>query len=204
VNLSPEDFIRQRFALSPLPFRPDIALYRPQPQSGLTAWLAAEDRADAPPYWAYAWAGGAALALYLQEHPEAVAGRTVLDFGSGSGLVAIAAARAGATVAAYDPAPLGRIATALNAEANGIRLTICEDPRGADIVLAGDVFYSAEVAASALPTLVAMARNGASVLVGDPFRRDLPTDRLTLTAQYQVPDMGGLELVPGGVFTLHP
>ena len=199
--MSPKDFIRTRLTLTPLGFRPDISLYRPTPQSGLIAWLAEQGRADEPPYWAYAWAGGAALALYLRDHPELVAGKRVLDFGAGSGLVGIAAARAGAKVLALEPDPIGRVALMLNAEANGVTLTLCEDPPEADVILAGDVFYSAAVAQRTLPVLAQLAKR-ATVLVGDPFRRDLPLDRLALSAEYDVPDMGGGAPVRAGVFSL--
>lgn len=201
MSLPPEEFIHTRFELTPLAFRPDISLYRPTPQSGLIAWLAEQGRADEPPYWAYAWAGGAALALYLRDHPELVAGKRVLDFGAGSGLVGIAAARAGAKVLALEPDPIGRVALMLNAEANGVTLTLCEDPPEADVILAGDVFYSAEVAQRTLPVLAQLAKR-ATVLVGDPFRRDLPLDRLALFAEYDVPDMGGGAPVRAGVFSL--
>ncbi len=205
IGLSPDNFIRQRLELAPLPFRPDISLYRPTPQSRLTTWLGEHGREDIAPYWAYAWAGGSALALYLADHPEVVAGKTVLDFGAGSGLVGIAAAKAGGSVSAFEPDPIGRTACQLNATANGIALTCVDDPLAeADIVLAGDVFYDAAVAATSLPLLRQHAARGTIILIGDPYRRDLPRDALTLLAQYEVPDMGAPALVPAGVFALHP
>lgn len=191
--------------LRALPFRPDISIYTPTPQSGLNAWLAGEGLDETPPYWAYAWGGGAALALYLDDHPEAVAGRTVLDFGAGSGLVGIAAMKAGAErVLTIEPNPLGQVALRLNAGANGVSTTLWTGPDlpEVDVVLAGDVFYSAQVVAETLPVLSEMARRGATVLVGDPFRRDLPLDRLDLVARYGVPDMGGSHPVDAGVFAL--
>ncbi|KRA98200.1 hypothetical protein ASD83_14260 [Devosia sp. Root685] len=206
MSLSPEDFIRQRFALSPLSFRPDISLYRPTPQSGLIGWLAAQDRADDPPYWAYAWAGGAVLALYLEDHPEVVAGKTVLDFGAGSGLVGIAAARAGAAkIWAIEPDPIAHLAMMLNAKANGVTLKSWTEPGlpEVDLILAGDVFYDAAVALHTLPLLATAAEN-TKILVGDPFRRDLPLDQLDLLAEYTVPDMGGGTPVRAGVFALRP
>ncbi|WP_328765783.1 class I SAM-dependent methyltransferase [Devosia aurantiaca] len=200
VSLSPQQFIRERLVLAPLPFRPDISLYRPAPKSGLIGWLAAQGRADEPPYWAYAWAGGAVLALHLVNYPELVANRTVLDFGAGGGLVAIAAAKAGATVTAFEPDPIGRAAIALNAEANGVSLAISDAIVEAEVVLAGDVFYDAEVAAATLPTLTRLAAQGRRILVGDPFRRDLPLDQLELIAEYRVPDFGSDAPVRSGVF----
>ncbi len=203
AGIGVSDYIRTRFTPEPLSFRPDILIFRPTPRSGLTAFLATEGRADTPPYWAYAWAGGAALALYLQDHPEAVAGRSVLDFGAGSGLVAIAAAKAGGRVSAFEPDPLGQVALRLNAEANGVGIALAGAQAEAEVVLAGDVFYDGAVASRTLPALRANAARGASVLVGDPYRKDLPERALTLLAEFQVPDMGG-GVVRAGVFAMRP
>ncbi|MBE7732756.1 class I SAM-dependent methyltransferase [Devosia faecipullorum] len=203
--MNPEGFILQHMRLEKLAFRPDIALYRPIPQSGLHAFLAEQGHADRPPYWAYAWAGGAALALHLSVQPEIVADRSVLDFGAGSGLVAIAAALAGAArVTACEPDPLGRIAIGLNAKANGLDLNVTDNLVPADLVLAGDVFYDAEIARATLPLLRALAQNGASVLIGDPFRRHLPLHALEQIAEYALPDMGGTAPQRAGIFTLRP
>jgi len=206
VSLPPEEFIRRRFTLAPLPFRPDISLYRPTPQSGLIGFLAQQGRANEPPYWAYAWAGGAVLALYLQDHPETAAGKTVLDFGAGSGLVGIAAARAGATeIWATEPDPNAHAAMMLNAEANGVTIASWTEPTlpEVDLILAGDVFYDTSVIRHTLPILAAAATR-TRVLVGDPFRRDLPLDHLDIIAEYTVPDMGGGAPVRAGVFALRP
>lgn len=205
MSPSPEDYIRQRLTLAPLSFHPDISLYRPTPKSGLISFLAQRGRADDPPYWAYAWAGGAALALYLKDYPESVAGKTVLDFGAGSGLVGIAAALAGASVLAFEPDPLAHVAMRLNAEANDVAIASSIGPGlpEVDIILAGDVFYDASIARRTLPTLSAVAGK-TKVLVGDPFRRDLPLDHLDLIAEYTVPDMGGTAPVCAGVFILRP
>ncbi|WP_286720941.1 50S ribosomal protein L11 methyltransferase [Devosia sp. 63-57] len=205
IGPSPADFIRTRLPLVPLSFRPDIALHQPTPKSGLIGFLASQGRTDDPPFWAYAWAGGAALALYLRDHQEIVDGRSVLDFGAGSGLVGIAAAKAGATeVLAFEPDPLGQTALALNTEANGVSITSATADADAQIVLAGDVFYDADVAARTLPTLAAHAARGATVLIGDPFRRDLPRDRIEQIGAYDVPDMGSAALVRAGIFALRP
>lgn len=198
-----EDYVRTRFALAPLSFRPDISLYGPTPGSRLTAFLGSLGRAEAPPYWAYAWAGGAALALYLKDNPQAVTAKSVLDFGAGSGLVGIAAAKAGARVSAYEPDPLGQMALALNAHANGVSIVQGSPTMAADVVLAGDVFYDSSVATMTLPLLQAHAARGARVIVGDPFRRDLPRAALEHIGEYLVPDMGGGR-VTAGVFTLPP
>lgn len=200
-----EDFIRARLVLTQLPFRRDISLYLPTPQSGLAGFLESQGHAGAPPYWAYAWAGGAALALYLRDNPQSVSGKSVLDFGAGSGLVGIAAALAGASgVTAFEPDPLGRIALGLNAEANGVNLKISEGPEATDMVLAGDVFYDAKTARTTLPILRALARDGATVLVGDPFRRDLPLAALEHISEYDVPDMGSGTPARAAIFTLRP
>lgn len=193
--------------LRALPFRPDISIHTPTPQSGINAWLATEGHDEAPPYWAYAWGGGAALALYLRDHPQAVANKTVLDFGAGSGLVGIAAMKAAARAAiAMERDAVGRVAIALNAAANGVELALWtgSDMPQVDVVLAGDVFYSADVVARSLPVLTELAEKGAIVLVGDPFRRDLPLERLELVAEYLVADMGGSAPVRSGVFALRP
>jgi len=196
--------MRQRMTLAPLPFRPDIALYRPHAQSGLHAWLAEMGREDAPPYWAYAWAGGAALALHLQDHAALVSGRTVLDFGAGSGLVGIAAAKAGAMVTAFEPDAIGQCATRLNARANHVAIAVVDEIIDCDMALAGDVFYDDVVATQTLAVLRALAERGATVLIGDPFRNALPFHALEQIAEYLVPDMGSPELVRAGVFTLRP
>ncbi|MCP8882664.1 50S ribosomal protein L11 methyltransferase [Devosia sp. XJ19-1] len=200
-------FIRERLTLKALPFRPDITLYSPTPQSGLNGWLTSEGLERTPPYWAYAWGGGAALALYLRDHPEAVLGKRVLDFGAGSGLVGIAAAKAGAaSVLAVEPDPVGQVALRLNAEANNVSLALWTEPAlpPVDIILAGDIFYLPEVVGRTLPILLDAAAQGANVLVGDPFRRDLPLDRLDLLIEYAVADMGGSAPVRAGVFALRP
>lgn len=196
-------YLRQRCPLTPLDDLPEISLHRPTPSSGLQRWLAEMGVGDVPPYWAYPWAGGMVLALYLKDHPETVAGRTVLDFGAGSGLVAIAAARAGARlVRAFEPDPIGRVAAALNAEANRVSIEIVDSPQAAEIVLAGDVFYDPAVARATLPRLEELAEAGCRVLIGDPYRRDLPRDRLQHLKDYLVPDMGGGPAVPAGVLEL--
>lgn len=202
-----ENFIAQRLTLRALPFRPDISIYTPTPQSGLIGWLASEGLDDIPPYWAYAWGGGAALSLYLRDHPQELAGKSVLDFGAGSGLVGLAAAKAGAgQIWAMDADPVARVAVQLNAAANQAGIALWELPHLPDaaIVLAGDVFYDPAIVADTLPLLETAAKRGARVLVGDPFRRSLPLDRLELLATYQVDDMGGTAPVRAGVFALHP
>lgn len=143
------------------------------------------------PFWAFAWAGGLALARWLQEHPEDVAGRSVLDFATGSGLVAIVAARCGAAmVTAVDIDPFAEAALGLNARANGVRVAYATDdlldrPAPAvDVLLAADTWYEGRLAERVLPWLRAAAASGTRVLVGDPGRKYLP----------QVADVGFTEL----------
>jgi predicted nicotinamide N-methyase len=149
---------------------------------------------DTPlPFWAIAWGGGLAIARYLAEHPEAVAGRRVLDLGSGSGLCAIAAVRShAAEVTAVDVDPYAAAAIELNARADGRRVGVWrrdildERPPHVDVVLAGDTWYDAGLAARVLPWLQRALAQGIDVLVGDPGRRDLPTAGLVGLATYGV------------------
>ncbi|MCQ1569391.1 methyltransferase [Neorhizobium galegae] len=152
-----------------------------------------------PPFWAFAWAGGQGLARYILDHPETVAGKMVLDFASGSGLVAIAARLAGAAdVLAADIDPWAASAIALNAAANDVAIRSTAEDQigkavGADVILAGDVFYDREFAAALIPWLTRLAREGKLVLVGDPGRSYFPKDRLEQLAVYQVPVTRALE-----------
>lgn len=170
---------------------------------------------DAPlPYWAFAWGGGLALSRYLGEHPEAVLGKRVFDLGSGSGLCAIAAMRAGATEAtAADIDRFAIAAIGINARANGVRIAtlsrdaLDEEPPDVDVVLAGDTWYEAALAARVLPWLIRARDRGSEILVGDPGRRYLPTDRLVELATYEVRTTTELEdqdLKRGGVYSLKP
>ena len=147
-----------------------------------------------PPFWAFAWAGGQALARYVLDHPEIVRGARVLDFAAGSGIVAIAAALAGARdVAATDIDPYARAAVLINAADNGVAVEAPEADyldRGAsgfDVVLAGDVFYERPMAALVEPFLRAAHEQGAAVLFGDPGRAYLPAVGIAPLASYDVP-----------------
>jgi predicted nicotinamide N-methyase len=151
-----------------------------------------------PPFWAAAWPGGQALARYVLDSPEVVTGRSVLDLGSGSGLVAVAAALAGADrVVASEIDPFGHTAIAVNAELNGVGpVTVVGDvlgepPPPVDVVLAGDVCYDREMSDRVLPWLEAARAQGADVYLGDPGRPYVPTGRLTAVATFEVPDTEG-------------
>ena len=153
---------------------------------------------DQPPFWAAAWPGGQALARHVLDTPSLVAARTVLDLGSGSGLVAVAAALAGAgDVVASEVDPFGRTAIGVNAALNGVRpLRVVGDLLGApppavDVVLAGDVCYDREMTERVLPFLDAARAGGAEVLVGDPGRPYLPAGRLVAVARHEVPETEG-------------
>jgi len=153
-----------------------------------------------PPYWAFAWAGGQALARYVLDNPDLVAGRRVLDFASGSGIVAVAAAKSGAAaVTASEIDDFALAAIAINAAANGVAIAASgEDstalPAGRfDVVLAGDVFYEKPMAEKVLAWLKRELAAGATVLVGDPGRSYMPKDLLLSVAEYRVPVTRALE-----------
>ncbi|MBN9315640.1 MAG: methyltransferase [Devosia sp.] len=201
---SPAEFIRTNLRLEPARGFPHIRLYTPHPGSGLRRL---EDETRAAPYWAYVWSGGAALARHISEHPSTVTGRTVLDLGSGCGIVAITAAQAGATTAfATDLDRYALAATALNAAANEVDVAILPGldplPR-VDLVLAGDVFYDASAARQSALLLDRFRGAGIPVLVGDPGRKHLPLPRMTLLASYHVPEFGGAT-VPAAVYAWRP
>jgi predicted nicotinamide N-methyase len=152
-----------------------------------------------PPFWSVAWPGGQALARYLLDHPDVVAGRLVLDLGAGSGLVAIAAAKAGAAaVIAADPDPIAAVAIGLNAAANNVPAAPCvADARDAgvraDVIVAGDVWYERELADQVGSYLDEMAAAGAAVLTGDIGRTYFPRGRYRCLTSYEIPVSVALE-----------
>jgi predicted nicotinamide N-methyase len=197
----PGAFIRAHTRLLPVPHAPELVLHLADEATPL--WQKTEEELGAiglpPPFWAFAWAGGQALARHILDDPEPVAGRRVLDFAAGSGLVGIAAARAGAArVEASDIDAFALAAIHLNAEANGVVIAAaCEDlvgeDRGWDVVLAGDVCYERDMAGRVFAWLRALAERGATVLIGDPGRSYLPSADLVEVASYEVPTTRELE-----------
>jgi predicted nicotinamide N-methyase len=180
-------FVLQHTTPSDVPLVPEIRLRQGADVSALwertAQWCGQRD--PPPPYWAFAWPGGQVLARFLLDHPELCAGRRVLDFGTGSGLVAIAAAMAGAGhVRAVDVDPLAVAACELNAESNQVRIEVdVDDGIGrplpdVDLVLGGDVLYERAASERILPWLRALARAGKAVFLGDPERPYVPPDLL--------------------------
>ena len=200
-ELDRDAFIRSHTRLLPVPHAPEISLHVAEEATEL--WQKTEDELAViglpPPFWAFAWAGGQALARYLLDHPGTVAGRRVLDFASGSGLVAIAAAKAGAArVEACDIDAFAAAAIGINAAANDVTVAArCDDligrDEGWDVICAGDVCYERDMAERVIGWLSELAARGATVLIGDPGRSYLPKDRLAEVASYQVPVTRALE-----------
>jgi len=199
-----EAFVQANSALRPVPHVPEIRLYLAD--DAVSLWEQTErelGRTDQPPpFWAFAWPGGQALARYVLDHPDLVAGRTILDVGSGSGLTAIAAAMAGASaVLASELDPFAIAAIRLNACANGVTIATTADVldgsgEDADVVLAADVCYETSMAGRVLGLLERARARGAEVLVGDPGRALLPRHRLRELDAFDVPVLADLESTP--------
>lgn len=198
MQLRPEtarDFILANTAVHHPPHVPEIALHLADEAYGL--WRRTEEELAEiglpPPFWAFAWAGGQGLARHVLDHPDIVQGRSVLDFAAGSGLVGIAAARAGATtVLCADIDPFCASAITLNMELNGVAVEatsgdVTGTDAGWDVVLAGDVFYDRDFAERLIPWFAALAARGCTVLVGDPGRSYLPRERLVPCSVHEVP-----------------
>ncbi|MBM2618691.1 methyltransferase [Actinoplanes sp. LDG1-06] len=179
--------------LRPAPLAPEISLHLAADSTGLFDSAGGEFRSDEPPpFWAFVWAGGQALARFLLDHPETVAGRRVRDLATGSGIAAIAAARAGAAeVSATDIDPAAVRAAHRNATANDVTLSDLSAP--VEVLLAGDVFYSPSVAEEMTQRLRAARRESAEVLVGDPGRGYFPERLFERVAEYAVPVPAALE-----------
>ncbi|HXC89190.1 MAG TPA: 50S ribosomal protein L11 methyltransferase [Stellaceae bacterium] len=201
MTVDPAIFVRRNTAVGAPPLVPEIRLHLASEVTPL--WQATEETlargAVPPPFWAFAWAGGQALARYLLDHPQTVAGRSVLDFGSGSGLVALAAAKAGARpVLAAEIDPFAAAAIAGNAALNKVLVEVTTvdlvDAGPAwEVVTAGDVCYERAMAERLVPWLRALAAHGSLVLLGDPGRAYLPAWGLVERARYLVPTSREIE-----------
>jgi predicted nicotinamide N-methyase len=188
--MSPEEFVRSQTAVGSTPLVPEVRLHLAEKYAPV--WEASETFGageQPPPFWAFAWPGGAVLARYVLDRPELVRGRRVLDFGAGGGIAGIAAAMAGAAhVIASDLDPIARAAIAMNAALNDVTVRTCGDVLGTEVddevVLAGDVCYERSKALGVLGWLRACAARGAFVLLADPHR-----------GFFQLADEPGVELL---------
>ncbi|THD82042.1 MAG: methyltransferase [Phenylobacterium sp.] len=189
-------FILANTALESPPHTPELRLHLATEVTPI--WKLTEEALAGiglpPPFWAFAWAGGQALARYVLDHPKIVAGKAVVDFAAGSGIVGIAAAKAGAArVLAADIDPFCGAAVALNAAANGVILEFTDTdlldapaPAWGEVILAGDICYEKPLAERVMAWLAQAAARGARVLIGDPGRSYFPRSGLTKLAEYQV------------------
>jgi predicted nicotinamide N-methyase len=207
-------FIRDNTRLQAPPHAPELVLHLADEITPI--WRLTEEELGEiglpPPFWAFAWAGGQALARYVLDNPDIVRGKRVLDFASGSGLVAIAAKRAGAAeVLANDIDVFCGAALEANAQANGVDIAFTEAnlldaPLPAfDLICAGDICYEKPMADRVLAWLQTARDAGAVVLIGDPGRSYFPRDRLVKLAEYQVPttrELEDMEVKKTGVYAL--
>ena len=194
-------FIRTHTAWLAVPHTPEISLHLADEITEI--WKKTEDDLEKiglpPPFWAFAWAGGQGLARYILDHPDRVQGKTILDFASGAGLVAIAAAKAGAAhIEANEIDEFALAAISLNAADNGVSVNLrggdlVGSDDGWDVVLAGDIAYEREMTARVFVWLHQLARRGATVLIGDPGRAFLPKQGLEELAEYRVPTTREIE-----------
>jgi len=196
-------FILDNTRLQPPPHTPELKLHLADEITPI--WRMTEEALSEiglpPPFWAFAWAGGQALARFLLDTPDVVAGKAVVDFASGSGIVAIAAKQAGAArVLAADIDGFCGAALGLNAEANGVAVEFTDvdlldrpAPAWAEVILAGDICYEKPLAEAVMGWLAAARAAGASVLIGDPGRSYFPRVGLTKLAEYQVQTTRELE-----------
>ncbi len=205
------DFVLANTRLLAPPLTPEIRLMLAD--EAVPIWKKTEEKLGAlrlpPPFWAFAWAGGQALARYVLDNRALVSGKRALDFASGSALVAIAAAKAGATeVEASDIDAFAIAAIQANAAENGVLVAprfenLIGANEGWEVVLAGDVAYEKDLAEAATDWLARLARRGATVLIGDPRRTYLPLDRLDCVMEYSVPvtrELEDSEIKRTGVF----
>jgi predicted nicotinamide N-methyase len=195
-------FIRQNTSVLAPPLVPEVVLHLAH--EAVPIWQKTEEELGAiglpPPFWAFAWAGGQALSRYVLDHPQLVEGKSVLDLATGSGLVAIAARKAGAvSVLAADIDRFACAAARLNAVVNRVEIKITDmdmlqdAPPNVDVILVGDLFYEKALAERVYAWLVAAREKGVDTLIGDPGRSYLPKSRLTHVADYNVPVTRDLE-----------
>ena len=198
----PVAFIREETKVKPVPHAEEILLH--VADEAMDLWQKTEDELGElglpPPFWAFAWAGGQGLARYVLDTPDLVKGKRVVDFACGSGLVGIAAMKAGAASChAVDIDTFALTATRLNAALNHVEISTetaditAAEPPQADLVFCGDVFYDKPMADKVLAFLDRLLANGIEVYVGDPGRSYLPTARLSELAAFSVPVVGALE-----------
>lgn len=199
---NPTTFILQNTTLLPVPLVPEIHLHLAH--EAVPLWQKTEEELGQlglpPPFWAFAWAGGQALARYVLDNPETVKNKRVIDLASGSGLVAIAAMKAGAkTVLAADIDNFATSAMAINAKANNVIITtsstdlLTQPPPKIDTILVGDLFYEKTTAERVVTWLTQAKAQGTHILIGDPGRSYLPKDKLIKLAEYNVPVTRDLE-----------
>lgn len=201
MKTDPERFILENTAVMAPPHVPEIRLRLADEAHEL--WLKTEGELEQiglpPPFWAFAWAGGQGLARHVLDHPDIVAGKHVLDFASGSGLVAIAAMKAGASsVLAADIDPWTQAAIELNSRLNNVDIGFTSEnrigqPIEAEVLLAGDVFYDKSFADVLIPWFASLVAAGKTVIVGDPGRSYCPRHLMTPLATYEVPVTRALE-----------
>ncbi|MCX7587625.1 class I SAM-dependent methyltransferase [Phenylobacterium sp. 58.2.17] len=195
-------FILENTRIQPPPHTPELNLHLADEVTPI--WRLTEEALAEiglpPPFWAFAWAGGQALARYVLDHPDEVAGKRVVDFASGSGIVGIAAMRAGAGhVLATDIDPFCGAALAVNGELNGVRIDFTDQnlldapPPDVDVILAGDICYEKPLATQVMDWLAAAHVRGTRVLIGDPGRSYFPRVGLEKLAEYEVPTTRELE-----------
>jgi predicted nicotinamide N-methyase len=210
-RLDPTVFIRMNLPVAPVPGIPEIQLHKASPTSGLWRLARQDEDGFGAPYWAHYWAGGLALARYVLDNPAVVAGKRVLDLGAGSGLVGIAAAKAGAReVAAAEIYAYAVAALKLNMKLNDVSISVlhadltdCAPPESA-VILVGDLFYAPDLSERVTAFLDRCSNRGIRALIGDPWRAHLPTSRVTELARYVVTEGGSHGLGPSGVFAFVP
>ncbi len=202
LNAKHADFIKAQTEILSPPLVPEVKLHLAH--ESVPLWQKTEEELGemglAPPFWAFAWAGGQALARYILDHPEIVSGKSVIDLASGSGLVGISAMKAGAkSVLAADIDPFSAAAILLNANLNEVIMSVTTDDvlaspvPHAEVLLIGDLFYEKSLATRVIEFAESAKASGMTVLIGDPGRSYLPKDKLEKCAEFSVPVSRDLE-----------